>query len=134
MKRQQPERAGCILFFQRIRLHPETKHLPIFAIPNGGSRNIAEAANLKRMGVTAGVPDICCAIPQTVGYGTHLIHHGLWMEAKCGATQPTIQQLAMIDLLRKHGYEARVIHGTTPVDLANNLWDCLRRYLNLMND
>lgn len=30
-----------------------------FAIPNGGSRNKIEAAKLKRMGVRAGVPDLC---------------------------------------------------------------------------
>lgn len=36
------------------------KHPDILAIhiPNGGSRNVIEAKKLKRMGVTAGVPDI----------------------------------------------------------------------------
>jgi hypothetical protein len=31
----------------------------MFHIPNGGSRNKLEAANLKKQGVRAGVPDIC---------------------------------------------------------------------------
>lgn len=30
-----------------------------FAVPNGGSRNVREAVKLKRMGVKAGVPDLC---------------------------------------------------------------------------
>lgn len=36
--------------------HPELKL--IYHIPNGGSRNQLEAANLKRQGVKAGVPDL----------------------------------------------------------------------------
>lgn len=31
----------------------------IFAIPNGGNRNILEAAKLKRTGTLKGVPDLC---------------------------------------------------------------------------
>lgn len=31
-------------------------------IPNGGSRNQLEAANLKRQGVKAGVPDFCLPV------------------------------------------------------------------------
>jgi len=30
----------------------------VFAVPNGGSRNVVEAVNLKRQGVVAGVPDL----------------------------------------------------------------------------
>lgn len=30
-----------------------------FAVPNGGSRNLLEAVNLKRQGLRAGVPDLC---------------------------------------------------------------------------
>ena len=36
----------------------EFKHIPIFHIPNGGSRNVKAAKNLKRQGVKAGVPDL----------------------------------------------------------------------------
>jgi hypothetical protein len=38
------ERLGLLLYFH---------------IPNGGSRNVIEAANLKLQGVRAGVPDLC---------------------------------------------------------------------------
>jgi len=44
-------------------------------IPNGGSRNKLEAANLKREGVKAGVPDICLPVARR-GY------HGLYIELK----------------------------------------------------
>jgi len=34
-----------------------------FAIPNGGSRDVREARNLKRQGVKAGVPDLIVLTP-----------------------------------------------------------------------
>lgn len=40
----------------------------LFAVPNGGSRNIREAANLKKEGVTAGVSDLIFLFP-CGGYG-----------------------------------------------------------------
>lgn len=36
----------------------------MFAIPNGGSRNILEAKNLKRQGVKAGIADVILLIPR----------------------------------------------------------------------
>lgn len=44
-------------------------------IPNGGSRNQLEAANLKRQGVKAGVPDLCLPVPRNG-------KHGLYVEMK----------------------------------------------------
>ncbi len=35
----------------------------VFAVPNGGSRNIIEAANLKAQGVMAGVSDLIVLLP-----------------------------------------------------------------------
>ena len=39
--------------------HYRPELLLLFHVPNGGSRNKAEAANLKRQGVRPGVPDLC---------------------------------------------------------------------------
>ena len=50
-------------------------HVPVFHIPNGGYRNAREAANLKRQGVKAGVPDLCIPVAKG-GY------HGLYIEMK----------------------------------------------------
>lgn len=38
----------------------------VFAVPNGGSRNIIEAANLKAQGVMAGVSDLILLLPNKV--------------------------------------------------------------------
>jgi len=40
----------------------------LLAVPNGGSRNLLEAAKLKQMGVVAGVADLLLLTPRN-GYG-----------------------------------------------------------------
>lgn len=52
----------------------------LYHIPNGGSRNRLEAANLKRQGVKSGVPDLC--LPVARGK-----YHGLYIEMKYGKKQ-----------------------------------------------
>ena len=80
------------------------KDIPIFAIPNGGSRNKVEAANLKRQGVKAGVPDLCVPVALH-GY------HGLYIEMKYGKNKPTDDQKKWIEILNKNGYLAKVCWG-----------------------
>ena len=52
-------------FFKLIPLYfPNIPDKLIFAVPNGGSRHIREAANLKRQGVKSGVSDVIVLIPK----------------------------------------------------------------------
>lgn len=74
----------------------------IFHIPNGGSRNPIEAANFKRMGVKAGVPDLF--LP-AVGDGGE---HGLWIELKSPKGRPTERQLGWHVYLMGEGYRVAV--------------------------
>lgn len=55
----------CVSWF-RLQF-PSIAHL-LFAVPNGGSRNLMEAANLKKEGVVAGVSDLILLYP-IGGYG-----------------------------------------------------------------
>lgn len=73
----------------------------IFAIPNGGSRNILEAVALKRQGVLKGVPDLFIAEP--VGK-----FHGLWIEMKVMKNKLTDEQKNMIEALNQRGFRAEV--------------------------
>lgn len=41
----------------------ESQRPVVFAVPNGGSRDAREAANLKTQGVLAGVPDLGIVLP-----------------------------------------------------------------------
>ncbi len=52
-------------FFKQIPiLFPKLPDKLLFAIPNGGSRNKIEAANLKRQGVRPGVADVILLVPK----------------------------------------------------------------------
>lgn len=94
-------------------------NLPYYAIPNGGRRDFQEAIKLKRMGVQAGVPDLC--IPIARG-----IYHGLYIElkrAKGGAIRDT--QLYWIDMLNQNGYLAHIAPG------CDKAIDIVLNYLSL---
>ena len=80
------------------------RNVPVFHIPNGGSRNKMEAANLKRQGVKAGVPDLMFPVALH-GY------HGLFIEMKAGRNKTTENQEAWLDLLAKNEYCVRVCYG-----------------------
>jgi len=73
-------------------------------IPNGGSRNIIEAAKFKKMGVKAGVPDLQLLVPNG-------LIHGLWIElkSKTGKLQPS--QRLMMQRLEEQGYLCKVCFG-----------------------
>ena len=76
----------------------------IFHIPNGGSRNTIEAANLKRQGVKAGVPDLCLPVPMN-GF------HGLYIEMKYGRNKSTEKQEEWQKALQEQGYYVAVCYG-----------------------
>ena len=83
--------------------YPQLKLL--YHTPNGGSRNSAEAANLRRQGVRPGVPDIFLPVARC-GY------HGMYIELKRrkGGRVSAAQQ-RFITAVRKQGYYAVVCFG-----------------------
>lgn len=78
----------------------------IFHIPNGGSRNIIEAVNLRKQGVKAGVPDLFLPVPTTK-------YHGLFIELKRseGSARVSATQKKWLDLLEQNKYKAIVCYG-----------------------
>ena len=82
---------------------PELKLL--FHIPNGGKRNVREAAMLKAAGVKAGVPDLFLPVPRGRFFG-------LWIELKHGANKATDLQKKWIADLKEQGYMAEVAVGS----------------------
>lgn len=103
-----------ILLFQWLEIQGINN---IFAIPNGGSRNILEAKSLKKQGVKAGVPDIFLAEMRN-GYG------GLFIELKIGKNKLTNKQKEWLDILNNSGYKCVVCYG---FDEAKNV---ILNYLN----
>lgn len=74
-------------------------------VPNGGSRNTAEAANLRRQGVKPGVCDIFLPVARK-GF------HGLYIELKRqkGGRLSAAQREYILDV-RNQGYAAFVCRG-----------------------
>jgi hypothetical protein len=90
----------------------------LFAVPNGGSRHRLEAANLKRQGVKAGVPDICLAYPKGA-------YHGLYIELKVGKNKPSEEQKQWLRRLKAAGYMTAVCYGFLQAK------ETIERYLDL---
>ncbi|WP_273430504.1 VRR-NUC domain-containing protein [Chitinibacter tainanensis] len=76
----------------------------MFAIPNGGARNIVVAGKLKAEGVKAGVPDILLPIPRGV-------YHGLFIELKQPKGRVAPHQAEWIAELGLQGYRSVVCYG-----------------------
>jgi hypothetical protein len=76
----------------------------MFAVPNGGLRNKKVAANLKKEGVKAGVPDIMLPVPRGK-------FHGLFIELKFGKNKPTATQVWWLDRLLQEKYAVKVCYG-----------------------
>lgn len=96
--------------------HPELALL--FHIPNGGSRNRIEAANLKRQGVKAGVSDLLLPVARG-GF------HGLFVEMKAGKNKPTERQLDFLGAVQKQGYAGIVCYS------AEEAAEALLKYLTM---
>ena len=82
--------------------YPEIRLL--FHIPNGGSRNKIEAANLKRQGVKSGVPDLFLPAPKG-------IYAGLFIEMKYGKNKPSEKQKEWLEDLEQQGYAVTVCYS-----------------------
>lgn len=76
----------------------------MFHVPNGGSRNRVEAANLKRQGVKAGVPDIFLPVARG-GF------HGLFVEMKAEGGRLSEKQEEWLADLHAQGYAVKVAYG-----------------------
>ncbi len=77
--------------------YPELKWL--YHCPNGGSRNRQEAVKLKRMGVKAGVSDLCIPYPKG-------IYCGLYIEMKYGNNRKTESQKEFLTDMAAAGHYA----------------------------
>ena len=70
--------ASCVRWFRY-----QYPHLVIYAVPNGGSRNVREAQRPKTEGVLAGVADLVVLLPQG---------KSLYIEMKVKGNQQTDNQ------------------------------------------
>lgn len=92
----------------------------LHAIPNGGKRDIREAARLKKEGVKAGIPDIFLPVskkqyefiyPSDDEPFETIQYCGLYIEMKAGKNKPTKNQLWWHEELKKQGYKVEVCYN-----------------------
>lgn len=91
----------------------------LYHVPNGGSRNQLEAANLKRQGVKAGVPDLVLPVPRQQ-------FHGLYVEMKWGKNTTTEKQDWWLEQLRQQGYKTAVCWS------AEEAMDVIANYMGIV--
>lgn len=82
--------------------HSELKML--MHIPNEGKRSPRTGAELKRMGLKAGFPDLGLLVPRND-------KHGLFIEMKVGRNKCTDNQKEWIRRLMEQGYEVKVCYS-----------------------
>lgn len=105
---KQEEHNEQVMLIQWWSLMCNSFHVPeicLFAIPNGGLRNIIIAAKMKREGVRSGIPDLFLACPRKD-------YHGLFIEMKKpkGGRVSDSQKTA-IKVLEYNKYKTAVCHG-----------------------
>lgn len=91
--------ASCIEWFD-LRYRPFAQLL--FAIPNGGCRNVREARRLKAMGVRAGVLDLFLSVPRG-GF------HGMYLELKAGKNRMSPEQRKFKEAVLERDYSVHEI-------------------------
>ena len=95
-------------FQKAVARYLDAKGVLWFHCPNGGSRNVAEAAKLKAMGVMAGIPDILILEPRKNCYGFAI-------ELKVGKNKCTDHQNEMRRHFIAHNWHVLVSYSLDQV-------------------
>lgn len=91
----------------------------IFHITNEGKRSKRTGAELKRMGLKRGIPDICLPVPNKE-------YNGLWIELKADRSKRlTKEQKEWLEKLNRYGYKALRCNG------ADEAIQVIKDYLNI---
>jgi len=106
---------ACITWFDYQ--YPKLKNL-LFHVPNGGHRNIREAARLKSQGVRPGVSDLILLIPKGE-------FHGMCIEMKSEKGKVSKLQNEWFMEVDSNGYYCFICHNFNLFKLKIN------QYLNL---
>lgn len=93
--------CAVIQWWARAHKQYRLPEFALFAIPNGGARDVITGARLKAEGVRRGVVDLMLAASKGE-------RSGLFMEMKIGKNNPSPEQLAFIEHLRSQNYTASV--------------------------
>jgi hypothetical protein len=124
-KRQQPERALQRAIVEHLRLRGQSG-LVFFAVPNGGWRDIREAANLKRAGVLPGVSDLLLFRPGACPHCCSARLEGFALELKSDGGRPSEAQLNFMARFAAAGGHTCVADGLDRALAVLEAWQLLR--------
>jgi hypothetical protein len=100
---ERPHQVALIKWVRAVKdTYPALKLL--YAVPNGGKRNLRVARKLKAEGVLVGVADLCLPAARR-GY------HGLYIEMKSEVGGATKEQKEFLRGVSGEGYCAVIAHG-----------------------
>lgn len=104
-KKTYSEQLEQIEFFDYLKLAHKKYVGVCFSVPNEGKRTYACLNNLMQAGLTPGVPDVFCAIPNK-----H--YSGLFIEFKYGKGKLSEYQEKMIPALSDMGYRCDICYSS----------------------
>jgi hypothetical protein len=102
MKISEHQEQVMLITWFRMQYKQYKYHL--WAIPNGGSRHIVTAVNLKAEGVLAGVSDLFLMIPKGE-------YHGMFIEMKAKTGSVSDKQKEFMEAASSMNYLAVVCYG-----------------------
>lgn len=111
------EHAAQVALIKWFRIRYPKLANTLFAIPNGGKRNIGVAIKLKQEGVLSGVSDLFLMVPRET-------YHGCFIEMKTETGRLSNAQKDFIKLAEELGYFTIVGYGF--MDAKNKVEDYLK--------
>ena len=115
--RQEEHKIQCAIVKWFFYAYPALRGGLLFAVPNGGHRNIQTAARLKAEGVTSGVADLLLLIPKRD-------YHGLCVEVKTPVGRQSENQKSWQRAVEAQGYKYSIVRS------LDDFAELLRWYLD----
>ena len=102
--RQEEHRIQCAIVKWFYYAYPQYRDGCLFAVPNGGHRNIQTAARLKAEGVTSGVADLLLLVPKRE-------YHGLCVEVKTPVGRQSDNQKNWQRIIEAQGFKYCIVRS-----------------------
>ena len=115
--RQEEHRIQCAIVKWFYYAYPAYRGGCMFAVPNGGHRNIQTARSLKAEGVTSGVSDLLLLVPKRE-------YHGLCIEVKTPVGRQSDNQKNWQRIIEAQGYRYEIVRS------LDEFVELVRWYLN----
>lgn len=115
--RQEEHKIQCAIVKWFYYAYPALRGGLLFAVPNGGHRNIQTAARLKAEGVTSGVSDLLLLVPKRE-------YHGLCVEVKTPVGRQSDNQKNWQRAIEAQGYKYSIVRS------LDEFAELVRWYLN----